>query len=100
MKPWQLYRLSPRRFNLSTHTKTLVVQYIIEHKPSIEELITLLQNSGGRIHEYYLRNNRTSKQTLVYLNGWHSGANIREAITKALSAMSVKSPLNPAATTP
>ena len=62
-----------------------MVQWIIEYKPTIEELINQLIRKGGRINEYYLRNNNTNKQTLVYLNGWHSGCNIREAITKALN---------------
>jgi len=40
---------------------------------------------GGRIDKYYLQRWNKNKHTLVYLNGWFSGKNIREAILNALN---------------
>jgi len=40
---------------------------------------------GGRINKYYLQAWHKNKNTLVYLDGWFGGKNIREAISKALS---------------
>ncbi len=54
-------------------------------KVSINELIALFTQKGGRIHKYYLQNPQKSRQTLVHLNGWFSGHNIREAILRALA---------------
>jgi hypothetical protein len=44
-----------------------------------------LIKKGGRIDKYYLRDWNKNKTTLVYLNGWFKGKNIREAIMKALT---------------
>lgn len=55
------------------------------NKVLIADLIALFLKKGGRIHKYYLQNPQKSRQTLVHLNGWFSGHNIREAILKALA---------------
>ncbi|MBI2009781.1 MAG: hypothetical protein HYS86_01245 [Candidatus Chisholmbacteria bacterium] len=52
---------------------------------TIEELLARFLKSGGKIDKYYLRRDKQTKQTLVHLNGWFSGKNIREAITKAFA---------------
>lgn len=53
---------------------------------TLEDLINQFLKQGGKINSYYLQNSLRSKQTLVYLNGWFSGKNIRDAITKAFAA--------------
>jgi len=52
---------------------------------SVEQLLAKFFKQGGKIDDYYLRNDRRSKHTLVHLNGWFSGKNIRDAITKAFA---------------
>lgn len=52
---------------------------------SLTELVGVFSKKGGKIDKYYLRDWNKNKQTLVYLNGWFGGRNIREAILKALS---------------
>jgi hypothetical protein len=52
---------------------------------SIEELVERFVKLGGKIDGYYLRRDRRSMRTLVHLNGWFSGKNVREAITRALA---------------
>jgi len=46
-------------------------------------LIEKFFQKGGKIDRYYLRDINYGKRTLVYLNGWFSGQNIRAAIMKA-----------------
>ena len=52
--------------------------------PTLPELLGTLSKRGGRINRYYLRGLNKNKKTLVYLNGWIGGRNIREALLKAL----------------
>lgn len=52
----------------------------------IEEVIEEFLKKGGRINKYYLRETVRSKHSLVYLDGWFGGANLRVAITKALAS--------------
>jgi hypothetical protein len=40
---------------------------------------------GGRVDKYYLQGWNKNKHALVFLNGWFSGKNIREALVKALA---------------
>ena len=54
------------------------------NKPPIEDLIKTFFKRGGTIDKFYLRDLNRGKRSLVHLNGWHSGSNIREAILKAL----------------
>lgn len=53
--------------------------------PSFTELVGIFTKKGGRIDKYYLKEWNQSKQTLVYLNGWFSGKNTREAMIKAMA---------------
>ena len=66
------------------------MKYVLEWKAMVQktvpELVEELLKRGGRVNRYYLQKNLGSKQALVYLNGWYSGQNIREAITKAFAA--------------
>jgi len=55
-------------------------------KMPIEKLISRFIKRGGHIHKFYLQNSIRNKPSLVHLNGWYSGQNIREAIMKALSS--------------
>jgi len=58
----------------------------METNQSVEELLKEFYERGGKIDQFYLNNNsRRTGQTLVYLNGWYSGKNVREAITKAFA---------------
>ncbi len=50
----------------------------------IDKLIDNFLQKGGRIDRYYLRSINRGKRSLVFLNGWFSGQNIRVAILKAL----------------
>ncbi|MFC1727342.1 hypothetical protein ACFL0Y_02355 [Patescibacteria group bacterium] len=49
-----------------------------------DSLILTLLERGGRINKYYLQKKKRNP-SLVYLNGWFSGRNIREAVLKALA---------------
>ena len=53
-------------------------------KFSTDELMALFLEKGGRINKHYLRDWNRNKRTIVYLNGWYSGKNIKEALVKAL----------------
>ena len=55
---------------------------IIEY--SLKELVEMFQKRGGKINKYYLQDWNKNKHTIIYLNGWFGGKNIREALTKAL----------------
>ncbi|MBI4035275.1 MAG: hypothetical protein HY381_02660 [Candidatus Chisholmbacteria bacterium] len=48
-------------------------------------MIARFLKRGGRIDQYYLQERNKSKRTLLYLNGWVGGKNIREALTRALA---------------
>jgi hypothetical protein len=50
---------------------------------SVSQLVDKFLQKGGRIDKYYLRGTNPSKRSLVYLHGWFSGQNIRDAIMKA-----------------
>jgi len=51
----------------------------------LNELIKTFLQKGGNIDRYYLRNVNRSRRTLVHLDGWFSGQNIRSAIMKAFN---------------
>ncbi|MCJ7792857.1 MAG: hypothetical protein MUP45_02680, partial [Candidatus Marinimicrobia bacterium] len=57
---------------------------INNQKETVDNLIVIFFNKGGRINEFYLQK-RKRNPTLVYLNGWFRGRNIREAISRALA---------------
>jgi hypothetical protein len=48
-------------------------------------LVDDLLKKGGHVNKYYLQEWNKNKHAVVFLNGWFSGKNIREALTKALS---------------
>lgn len=47
-------------------------------------MVTSLVGKGGKVDRFYLRDLNKNKKALVYLNGWITGKNIREALEKAL----------------
>ena len=49
------------------------------------ELVALLIKKGGHVNKYYLQESNKNKHAVVFLKGWFSGKNIREALTKALT---------------
>jgi hypothetical protein len=57
---------------------------IINNCP-VEKLVAELVGKGGRVDKYYLQGWNKNKHALVFLNGWFSGKNIREALVKALA---------------
>jgi hypothetical protein len=54
-------------------------------QPTIQELIKAFLLKGGHIDKYYLHDLTRGKHTVLFLNGWFAGKNIREALTKALA---------------
>ena len=50
---------------------------------SLSKLIATFFEKGGKINKYYLRDINRSKRSLVYLDGWFSGQNVKTAILKA-----------------
>jgi hypothetical protein len=52
---------------------------------SLDQLVGKFLKKGGKVNKFYLQSWNKNKRSLVYLNGWFSGKNIREAIMKALS---------------
>lgn len=62
----------------------VVVQSLISFNYSIDDLLNTFFKRGGKIDKYYLQDWNRNKRTLVYLNGWYSGKNIRAALMKAL----------------
>jgi len=56
----------------------------IENKDTTDNLIAAFFKKGGRINKFYLRNQRKGP-SLVHLNGWYRGRNIRDAILRALA---------------
>ncbi len=59
-------------------------EFINNKKETTDSLIVNLFEKGGRINEYYLQK-RGRNPSLVYLNGWYRGRNIREAVLRALA---------------
>jgi len=59
-------------------------ELINSKKDTIDNLIATFLEKGGRINKFYLRN-RKKGPSLVYLNGWYRGRNIREAVLRALA---------------
>ena len=51
----------------------------------MDRLVAVLVKKGGHVDKYYLQEWNKNKHAVVFLNGWHGGKNIREALTKALS---------------
>ncbi|OGM18552.1 hypothetical protein A2685_01075 [Candidatus Woesebacteria bacterium RIFCSPHIGHO2_01_FULL_37_10] len=49
-----------------------------------EDLIRIFFKKGGRINKHYLSTPIMKGPSLVYLNGWFGGQNLRVAILKAL----------------
>lgn len=56
------------------------------NQKNLNELVARFVKRGGKINRFYLSNPLRCKQTLVYLNGWFSGKNVKDAIEKALSS--------------
>lgn len=52
---------------------------------TVDQLVARFIKRGGKIDKYYLRSDRPSRRILVNLNGWFSGKNMREAITRAFA---------------
>jgi hypothetical protein len=48
-------------------------------------LAKTLLKKGGHVNKYYLQESNKNKHAVVFLNGWFSGKNIKEALTRALS---------------
>lgn len=71
--------------NCSVSTSLCVLYCFINTNITIPELITSFIQKGGKIDKYYLRDWNKNKTTLVYLDGWFKGKNIREALVKALA---------------
>jgi len=59
-------------------------EFINNNKETIDNLIVIFFEEGGRIDKFYLQK-RKRNPSLVYLNGWFRGRNIREAILRALA---------------
>jgi len=59
-------------------------EFINNKKETTDNLIIAFFKGGGRINEFYLKKKRKNP-SLVYLNGWFRGRNIREAILRALA---------------
>ena len=57
----------------------------IDTKSPLDELVKIFKKRGGRVDKYYLWDWNKNKHAIVFLNGWFSGKNIREAIIKALT---------------
>ena len=49
-----------------------------------EVLLEKFFKLGGKVNDYYLRQDRSPKGALVNLNGWFHGKNVNEAINKAI----------------
>ena len=57
---------------------------VVIDKSSLNWLIESFIKKGGKIDRYYLREVNRGKRSLVYLNDWFSGQNLRAAIMKSL----------------
>ncbi len=58
-------------------------EFIDNKKDTTDNLIVNFLKKGGHIDKFYLQN-RKKNPSLVFLNGWFRGHNIREAILRAL----------------
>lgn len=56
-------------------------------KADLDTLVARFLKEGGKINKYYLSKSNKGP-SLVYLNGWFSGQNVSDAITKAFTARS------------
>ncbi len=59
-------------------------EVITNKEETTDNLIVTFLEKGGRINNFYLQK-KSRNPSLVYLSGWFSGRNIREAILKALA---------------
>jgi len=59
-------------------------EFINNKKDTTDNLIATFWENGGRINKFYLQKKKRNP-SLVYLNGWFRGRNIREAILRALA---------------
>lgn len=59
-------------------------EFIENKTDTIDNLIVTFLEKGGRINKFYLQKKKRNP-SLVYLNGWFRGRNIREAILRALA---------------
>ena len=62
-----------------------IIGAMAQIQDSVQDLVAKLIAHGGKINSYYLSGDIRNKQALVYLKGWFSGHNVREAITKAFA---------------
>ena len=56
----------------------------VGQEKTLDGLIKRFLKKGGKIDRYYLREVNRGKRSLVYLNDWFSGQNLRAAIMKSL----------------
>lgn len=56
---------------------------------TFELLLQEFLDKGGTVNRFYLRANKRNSRSVVHLNGWHSGKNVREAMEKALAFVPV-----------
>jgi len=59
-------------------------EFINYKKDTTDNLIVTFLEKGGRINKFYLQKKKRNP-SLVHLNGWFQGRNIREAILRALA---------------
>lgn len=59
-------------------------EFIDNKNDTTDNLIDTFLEKGGRIDKFYLQKKKRNP-TLVYLNGWFRGRNIREAVLRALA---------------
>jgi len=71
-------------FRISTSDYVCYNEFINNKKDATDNLIVTFLEKGGRINEFYLQK-KGRNPSLVYLNGWFRGRNIREAISRALA---------------
>ena len=74
-------------FNLPWHGNNVTMEKMIDDDKNV--LMGRFLELGGKIDKYYLRKDRMSKQVLVNLNGWFTGKNVQDAITKAIAGQNV-----------
>lgn len=67
--------------------KSATMIWMIDKKTEIS--LAKFTKLGGKINDYYLRQDRPSRGVLVNLNGWFSGKTVNEAITKAILGQKV-----------
>ena len=52
---------------------------------SLDELVEVFLEKGGRIDKYYLLESNKNKHAIVFLKKWFSGKNIKEALMRAMA---------------